>query len=158
MRRKPVASLEDLGSVLIWLLLGCFVVFGWACVRIQFGSLGGDHGGIRLISDNETCDASDDYQHPLRGFIPAWRLVFCGICFCCGALIIVRTGRLLRSLLFYAIGILLGFAPWGKVNSHGQHYCGDKGWFHRSNIVTHKHLTPDSYCNTLSLMANTLSV
>src|SRR5947207_2006148 len=78
-RRCPVASkgMNAVGSVLIWLLLvydNPRALTINQCVRIQFGSLGGDHGGIRLISDNETCDASDDYQHPLRGFIPAWRL------------------------------------------------------------------------------------
>ncbi len=100
-------------------------------------------GFPRLPADNEACDDSDDYQHPFRGFIPLWRLVFSGLCFCLGALAIVLAGRRLParlgfglSALFYATGTLLAFAPWVKVNSRGQHYCGDNGWFHSGIIVT----------------------
>ena len=52
---------------------------------------------------------------------------------------------------------LFSLAPWGKVNNTGQHYCGDKGWFHFSKIVTQQHLTSCYLCNTVISMANVLS-
>jgi len=40
------------------------------------------------------------------------------------------------GVLFYTAGTLLGFALWGKVNSHGEHYCGDNGCLHSSKTVS----------------------
>jgi hypothetical protein len=92
----------------------------------------------RLPADDSECDASNDNQHPLGGFIPWWRFALAGLCFCVYPLIIclVRDRKwgwlacLGGGLAYALIGVCLAFAPWGKVNAQGQRYCNDNGWFH----------------------------
>ncbi len=115
-----------------------------------------------LPANKPGCDESDDYQYPLRGRIPGWRLVVVAVIVGGSAFSANRWGGrgwvLALCGLGYLGGALFGLAPWGKVNSEGQHYCGDKGWFHFSKIVTQKHLTTNYCCNTVIGMANVLSI
>src|ERR1019366_1894076 len=115
-----------------------------------------------LPTDKSGCDPGDDYEYPLRCFIPTWRLVLCGVIMGGGSFAVCKYGERKGGsermwVLFigagcYLGGFLFGLAPWGKVNSKGQHYCGDKGWFHSGEIVTQKHLTSCSLCNTVSVI------
>jgi len=122
---------------------------------------------VGLPTNENGCDASDDYQYPLRGFVPRWRFFLC-IGMVISAFVFLDRlrdrwwGLFLYFCLFWG-GILLGLAPWGKANSRGQHYCGDKGWFHFFVIVPQEHLlTSTNYWGTLISirdrpMANILS-
>lgn len=128
----------------------------------------------RLPRDHEECDDSDEWQRPFGGFIPTWRLACSGLIVGFGGLLLCGAGErkdgservwvLVVSAGCYVGGALFGLAPWGKVNSRGQHYCGDKGWFHSRNTVSHKYLlTAYHLCNTVmtvqreAAMANILS-
>jgi hypothetical protein len=128
-------------------------------------SLYGAASFIGLPANEKGCDNSDDYKYPLQGRIPTWRLVLVVLIVGSSAVTANSWGNrgwvLLLAGLGYAGGTLFGLAPWGKTNSDGQHYCGDKGWFHFSKIVAQKPLTLDNYCATViaigrSPMANVL--
>jgi hypothetical protein len=114
-----------------------------------------------LPADETGCDDSHDYKYPLRGAIPRWRLAVVVVIVGGSTIGSHRWGGRDWILLLCGVGylteVLFGLAPWGKRNSEGQHYCGDKGWFHFSKIVTQKLLTSDNYRNTLILMANVLN-
>jgi hypothetical protein len=83
------------------------------------------------------------------GGIPTWRLILSGFIVGFGGLLVClvaerkdgseRTWVLLVGAGCYLGGALFGLAPWGKVNSNGQHYCRDKGWFHFANTVTQQY-------------------
>gem|GEM_PF-76845 len=104
-------------------------------------SFGGTAGFQRLPSDDDKCDYSDDYKHPLGGCIPLWRLT-CGSFFWLGTLIVIYHSRhpkwlLLGNLLLASAGTLIWAT--GKVPCNGGHYCNEEhGTFHAGNTVTHK--------------------
>jgi hypothetical protein len=130
---------------------------------VSIGRISGSAGFPRLPANNKSCDESDDYQYPLRGFVPVWRLLSGAGCFCCGIYLVAGKGRLITGFCLTVGGGLLAIAPWGKVNEQCQQYCGDKGWFHIADNVTQKLLTMPHYCNTLiaiggACMANVVPI
>jgi len=120
-----------------------------------------------LPSNDRGCDNSDDYQYPFRGLIPVWRILLGTLIIIFGFFCLIRWGERRWGLALYFCcclsGVLFGLAPWGKVNDKGQHYCGDKGWFHFSISVPPKYLlTSPNYWGTVIAtertdMANILS-
>jgi len=112
-------------------------------LRTGLGGFSGASSFPRLPAEKYARDGSDDCQYPLRRLIPIWRLVLSGLCFCYRRFRIVRAGKSFAvrlaiglSVLFYGVGMLLGFAPWGKVNDYGQRYFDDEGWFHSGKTVS----------------------
>lgn len=131
-------------------------------------SFGSTPSFIRLPANESGCDSSDDYQYPLRGCVPTWHLLVTALLVGGSLFIFNKWGNRNWVLLLcgcgYVGGVLFGLAPWGKTNCHGQHYCGDKGWFHFSDIVPQKYfLTTTNYWGTVigigrAHMPNVLSI
>jgi len=120
-----------------------------------------------LPTDEPSCDGSDDYQYPLRGLVPVWRIAVANLIVIFGFFCLIKWGERRWGLALYFCcylgAMLFGLAPWGKVNDKSQHYCGDKGWFHFSISVPPKYLlTSPNYWGTVIAtertdMANLLS-
>jgi hypothetical protein len=99
--------------------------------RTFFGGVRRTASLQRLPPNDRACDDSDDYKHPLGGYIPPWRF-YCG-CLCWFATLgVFYRARnkdrffwyVVCNLLLMSIGTLIWVT--GKVPGNGGHYCGEQ--------------------------------
>jgi IS1 family transposase len=111
----------------------------------------------RLGSDGRTSERGNQYQPPLRGCVPVWRVALGSLCLVCGFVVIIR-GRWHWSALCGGCLILGGTILWlgNKVDCAQTQNGNENDSFHRIT-VTQKLLTSNIYCNTITLMANVLN-